>query len=163
MATKWKVKLGCPTCGHRYERVLKSLDAPNPPCPRCKTAERTRGLDFSSNRAPAAIGGNVQIKAIDETARITMDMYKMTDLRSDVRPGETAAPKIAPVLQERADGFFGGGKGRNKLPINPAMLKAAALRGAFTRGATDIVGAVHKAKVQVPVRFIAGDGVKGGS
>ena len=171
MTKRWEVKLRCPACGHRYKRVLKAEskeavdaipDSALPPCPCCKTAERVRGLDFNTPRAPAHVGGNVHVKAIDETAKIVMEDYKLGDLRSDVRPGETATPKLAPHLQAQADGFFGG---RKAAGLNPILGRAAAraLSGQARAGTPDVVGAVHKAKAMPPTKFIAGDGIKGGS
>ena len=165
MSTKFEVKLRCRVCSHRYKRILNSADEPDPPCPRCLKAERTRGMDFDRNRAPAAIGQNVQVRAIDETAKVTMEMYGMTDLRSDVRPGETAAPKLPPKQQEAADNFF---VGRKSIKGPMRTIAARAAMNAFSGNATAVASAqgarnpielVHKAKIRPDVRFVAGDGV----
>lgn len=165
MAAKYEIALRCGTCGHKYRRRVNSLDDPDPPCPRCETAARTRGIDFASSRAPAVIGSNVHVRAIDATAQIVMEDHKLGDLRSDVRPGETAAPKIAPHLQKQADNFFMGRKSMAGNPMQPifARAAAAAMSGAARDGTPDVVGATHKAKMMPKTRFIAGDGVSGGS
>jgi hypothetical protein len=149
MSTRYRPIYNCPHCGMRWkgsavkaqEGMSPEEDASyrlavgyTPKCPNldCGIVNVPRGIDLSIAKAPASIGQNVGIKAIDETAKIVMQDYGMTDLRSDVRPGETAAPKIAPHLQKQADNFFGGGK-RTNMPrnLNPALLGRAAIAGAF--------------------------------
>lgn len=112
-----------------------------PPCPKCGAFTEPRGIDLALNKAPASVGQNASIQAIDKTAEIVMQDYKMTDLRTDVRMGETAAPKIAPQLQVQADNFFVGGRKRhphlpNKPTMSPAFLREAAIKGAFRQGGT---------------------------
>ena len=112
--TKFEVRIRCTVCNHRYKRVMQAVDADaleyveNPPCPRCYLPERVRGMDVAGGKAPA-VGGSLAARAVDATAEIVMQDYQMTDLRSDVREGESAAPKLPPKQQEAADNFFGGG------------------------------------------------------
>ena len=142
MATVYRNFYNCPRCGNRWksksyrtpELAKKAAKGRPPQCPNlaCGEFQIPRGIDFDNPRAPAMIGQNVQIKAIDETAKIVMQDYGMTDLRTDVRPHETAAPKLAPKLQEQADNFFvGRGKRHPQLRQQTAALGQAAIHGAF--------------------------------
>ena len=153
---KVKVTLRCIPCGHRYTRVLPAEDAPDPPCPACLKREKIRGMDFSSNRAPATIGANPRIQAIDQTAEIVMQDHGLTDLRSDVREGETSAPKLPPKLQQMADGFFAGG-GKRKLIPNAAIMARRALAGSYSPGAQqapDPVAVAQAPRAPMPVRIL---------
>ena len=138
----------CPRCGNKWRgKVVTVLDGMSaeehaafklemdatPQCPNldCGVISVPRGIDLSLQTAPGLVGSNLQVKAIDETAKIVMQDYGMTDLRSDVRPGETTAPKIAPALQTQADNFFVGGRKRhpglpNRPTMSPAFLAMAA-------------------------------------
>lgn len=162
----YRVKLQCCTCGHVWKATLKSLDDPDPKCPNlaCSEAVLTRGMDFNSTRAPAAIGMSNAVRAVDETAKIVMDTYQMTDLRSDVRPGETMAPKLAPHLQKQADSVFGGAKrGNPLLPRNAGRLARNALAGAYrpgVGGTPDVIGQLHDARIKPKINIIASDSPK---
>lgn len=115
------------------------------------------GMDFASNRAPGIIGTNVHVKAIDETAKIVMEDYGHTDMRDDVRPGETMAPKLPPAQQAAADNYFGGGRKRELGGVNLARHARAAMAGALVDpGSTNrSIGSVHAARVRPPVHIVA--------
>lgn len=141
--TAWKGKptstVGVNTPNEDAEYKLAMYGTP--PCPKCGSYTEPRGMDMSLNKAPATVGQNTQVKAIDKTAEIVMQDYGMTDLRTNVRMGETAAPKIAPQLQVQADNFFVGGRKRhphlpNKASMSPAFLGKAAMAGAYRQGGT---------------------------
>lgn len=142
----------CPNCGMRWkgsavragEGRSPEEDAEyrlamngTPKCPNldCGTINIARGIDLSIPKAPAQVGQNTAIKAVDKTAEMVMQDYGMTDLRTDVREGETAAPKLAPRLQQQADNFFSGRGARRhpQLPtrMSPAMMGRAAIAGAY--------------------------------
>ena len=143
MAQVWRNRYSCKFCAHKWrsprydtkaeaDAAYEAEGGDALECPNCLKVMKARGIDFNNPRAPAMIGQNVQIKAIDETAKLVMQDYGMTDLRSDVRQGETAAPKLAPRLQQQADNFFTGrGKRHPQLRSSPAALGAAAIKGAF--------------------------------
>jgi hypothetical protein len=161
---QFKVTCRCTTCGHRWIYRTKHPDRPDPPCPNldCGVQGEPIGMDLTLNKAPAAIGGNIQVKAIDETAKIVMEDYGMTDLRSDVRETESAAPKLPPVLQRQADNFFGGGpKGQRRsgsgMPINLAAHARAALAGGLRdpRTESQTIGAAHRTRMAPPVLTVA--------
>lgn len=160
MSGKHKITLRCTSCGFRWTRIVSDakLAEPDPPCRRCKTRYETRGIDFDNPRAPANVGQNPRVNAIDQTAEIVMQDHGMTDLRSDVREGETMAPKLAPKLQAMADNMFVR-KGRNNplQGVNAGRLARQAMSGAFAPqrvGGVDPVAATHEARVKPPVRII---------
>ena len=114
-----RITFQCGKCNHQWVRTLKVEPKRDPPCPnrRCEeTAEREelkREVEnlrqiLAEQRAPATVGANIRVKAIDETARIVMADGRYTDLRDNLREGDTMAPKLPPVLQRQADGFFNG-------------------------------------------------------
>ena len=161
MAQVWRNRYSCRFCAHKWKSPRYDTKAEADAayeaeggdaleCPTCLKVMKARGIDFNNPRAPAMIGQNVQIKAIDETAKIVMQDYGMTDLRTDVRPHETAAPKLPPKLQEQADNFFVGRNKRHpQLRQQPAALGAAAIRGAFRQQpGYDPVAALHGMNAQ---------------
>lgn len=159
----FKVTCRCVQCGHRWMYRTKHPDRPDPPCPNldCGVQGEPIGMDLTLNKAPAAVGMNIGVKAIDETAKIVMEDYGMTNLRSDVRETESAAPPLPPVLQRQADNYFGGGpKGQRRspgMPINLAAHARAALAGRFNdpRGADQTIGAAHRARLAKPTITVA--------
>lgn len=156
----FKVTCRCATCGTRWNYRTKNPDRADPPCPNldCGIQGEPIGMDLSLNKAPAAVGMNISVKAIDETAKIVMEDYGMTDLRSDVRETESAAPKLPPVLQQQADNFFGGGpKGGRRPGINLAQHARAALAGSFSSPSLQdrTIGAAHRARLAKPTITVA--------
>jgi hypothetical protein len=82
------------------------------------------------------IGSNAKIqnKAIDETAKICMEDYNLTNLKDNVRMGDTIAPRLASKLQQKADTFFAGGpkaNSNNKTARFMNNLGRSAIKGAF--------------------------------
>lgn len=177
MAQVWRNKFNCRFCGHAWksprfdtkaeaDAAYEAAGGAEIECPNCTKVLKARGIDLSLGTAPASIGQNVGIKAIDETAKIVMQDYGMTDLRTDVRPHETAAPKLAPALQQQADNFFvGRGKRHPQLRTQPAALGAAAIRGAFRQQpGYEPVAALHgmnpvaRDTIRPKTRIVAGEG-----
>ena len=172
---RYKITCRCVLCGHRWSRFTANPDSPDPPCPRvtrwdddgkpaswCGQEVNPIGMDLTIARAPATIGASIQVKAIDETAKIVMEEHGFTDLRDDVRPGETMAPKLHPNLQAQADNFFGGPPGKRQTRgFNPGMHAAAAMRGAFSDPASTgaSLGAVHANRTRPPVHLVGDDRV----
>lgn len=160
---KYRLTLRCQKCATKYKRTVDVPDGvdlsaiADPPCPSCAKVQKTVRRDWSDGRAPGIVGGSVTTKAIDETARIVMEDNKLTDLHdSNLRAGDSMAPKLQPRLQAQVDSFFGGPKrGQASAGINTRALGAAALRGAFSAGTPNPVEAVHKSKVKPPIHIIA--------
>lgn len=159
----YKITCRCTRCGTKWKRRTKNPESPDPACPNlaCGEIPVIIGMDLTSNKAPATIGGNIAVKAMDETAAIVMQDYGMTDLRDDVRQGESASPKLPPKQQAMADNYFGGAKGRRAIPgMNPAAHVAAAVSGRLSDPASTnrSIGAVHQARVRPPVHIVAREG-----
>ena len=170
--TSFEVTIRCLTCSHRYKRTLRAASAealdrmPDPPCPKCKTAAKAqRGLDVGAGRAPA-VGGSLVVKATDYTAAATMEDYGLTDLRSDVREGEMAVPKLPTAQQHAVDNFFGGPiarSGRRRFGAAPLPTLKAAVSGRYMTPDTANPIAMQNAKRErPPINVVAGDGVKRG-
>lgn len=166
---RFQVTIRCQECHHRYKRVLAAEDesalaaVADPPCPRCSAAARApKPFDFASRKAPG-VGGSLTARAVDTTAEIVMQDYGMTDLRSDVREGESAAPKLAPRLQAAADNMFArrpqrGGAGVLGLP--PRSVLQAAVNGRFSTADTvNPISIQHAKRDKPPIHIVAGDGV----
>lgn len=126
--SKYQLVLRCKACRYKYKRTVELFgdesidDVPNPSCPKCaKRAMRTDSYEtaspplshdgmngiIESGRAPGIVGDKAIVRAIDKTAEIVMADHKLTDLRTDVREGDTMAPRLPPPQQKLADNFFG--------------------------------------------------------
>lgn len=168
--TRFQVTISCTACGHRYKRIMTAPDAdaleaiPDPPCPSCTKPLRQRGMKFNG-RAPS-VGGSLVVRAVDHTAQIVMEDHKMTDLRSDVREGESMAPKLAPRLQAMADNMFTRPKGRSNpavgiMGMNPRAIVNAAVNGRFnTSDTVNPIAIQHQKRDRPPIQIVGGDGVK---
>lgn len=141
---KYEVRIQCLRCNHIYKRVLKSLNDPDPPCPKKKCIE-TAAVEMAERRAanaaavfesgtfPGVTGDKPIVKAVDAVAEQVMVDYKLTDLKDNIRPGESMVPKLPPAQQAAADNFFSGNAGKaagiNSRQMN--MLGKRAIAGAF--------------------------------
>ena len=155
--TKYKIRYQCELCGHEYSRTFKAVPIKDPPCP-SKTCLATQELAslkkqvenlqrmVQEGHAPGLIGDKVVVKAVDETARIVMEDYKMTDLKDGIRHGEAVAPKLPGQQQTLADNYFGGGAmqaaGINKKQAD--LLGRRAISGAFRSAA------LNPSSIQLP-------------
>lgn len=123
-SAKYRTKLKCLDCGHRYIRVIRSLDDPDPPCPKCNAAARPRrGLKFNG-RAPAAGGSNIS-KAMAFAESEAARQSSFTNLRTPTRPGDVMAPALPPAQQAQADSMFAPrNKTRPNAPATPRHVQA---------------------------------------
>jgi len=155
--TKYKIRYQCELCGHEYSRTFKAVPVKDPPCPNkaCLAQQELASLKkqvenlqrmVQEGHAPGLIGDKVVVKAVDETARIVMEDYKMTDLKDGIRHGEAVAPKLPGQQQTLADNYFGGGAmqaaGINKKQAD--LLGRRAISGAFRSAA------LNPASIQLP-------------
>lgn len=115
-------------------------------CPVCDSPEIQYRGKISKDIPSETVMKN---KCVDKTADIVMHDYGMTNLKDNVRPGETMAPKLDPVRQAAADGMFGGAKNR-KMPFNAGKLAKQALSGVLRdpRSYIDPVRALHTAETR---------------
>ncbi|MGO8705073.1 MAG: hypothetical protein ACLQVA_14775 [Candidatus Brocadiia bacterium] len=163
--SRFLVKLRCTSCAHKFKRIMSAEDElhlaelPDPPCPRCGVIQHKRGMDVGGGKAPA-VGGSLAVRAVDETARIVMEDHGMTDLRSDVREGESMAPKLPPKQQALADNFFAPPKSRRSaaggiFSLPPAAVLKAAVGGRFMTPDTVVPMASQRASDRPAVNVIA--------
>ena len=121
-AKRYRQWFRCPDCGHRYaSKWAKAPPKKDLPCPRpaCAAERQTRQLQIENHRlramlaeqrAPAQIGVNPAVKAVDYTAEAVMTDYGMTNLKDSIREGETMAPKLPGQQQAQADNYFAAEK-----------------------------------------------------
>lgn len=175
MSTQFQVTIRCmnPECSHRYKRVMEAADAesldyiPDPPCPKCAVKRKAKKFDFKSGKAPAA-GGSLIVRAVDTTLNMVSEDYGMTDLRTNVREGESMAPKLPPKQQAMADNFFarpaGGQRRRGPtggiFDLSPKAVMQAAVNGRFnTPDTPNPVAIQHRKRDAAPIHIVAGDGI----
>jgi hypothetical protein len=140
-----RVTFECRKCGKQFSRVYKCVPAKDPKCPNKHCAEESRLAQLErenenlrrmleSGHAPAQIGKNVTVKAVDATAEIVMQDYGLTDLKDNVREGETVAPKLPGRQQQMADAYFSPAKAGRMAGLRTRqaeLMKHAAISGAY--------------------------------
>lgn len=122
---RYRVRCRCLRCGHVYSRIIKKINDPDPPCPK-KACRQAIAAELAQRQAdnveamietgetPGHIGANIKVKAIDETAKIVMEDYNMTDLKDNVRRGDSMAPQLTPRQRAMNQNFWGGGRMSDK-------------------------------------------------
>lgn len=114
---------------------------------------------LSKLMSPTPQGEKNRIKAVDTTADIVMQDYKIGDLPDrGIRPGDNMAPKLPPAQQVKADNFFGGGKKNGNGMFNPGNIRRMVNSGALkpeANGAINPIARTHAARVRPPVQVIA--------
>ncbi len=173
----------CSDCDHRFERVTQ--DDPRkkggrpPSCPECKKGKYStiksisksnkiytqEELDKNSNdiidsRRMAAIGGKSNFtKAWDATQEMVASDYQMTDLNTNLRAGDSMAPKLAPHLEKQVDEVFKANKpimGQNTAVSLNKSLTAQINAGKYAgqSGARDITARAQNSGYKVPTNVI---------
>ena len=147
----------CDVCGHEWSKVFRAVPKKDPACPmpacvavstaeaELRAAERMEQI-LESRIPPGHIGESKVVKAVDETARIVMEDYQMTDLKDNIRHGEGVAPKLPGQQQTMADNYFGGGAMQNAgiSSKQAQLLGRRAISGAFRSAA------LNPASIQLP-------------
>lgn len=109
-------------------------------CPRCGSQD----VKYMGHTTSGIISKTSQnmIKALDITAKMAMDQYKMGDinLNSNMKEGDSCAPKLPPRQQQAADAFFNGGG----LP-NASRIGKNAMAGAY-RDPNNPVASLHQSR-----------------
>ena len=172
--TKFKLTLRCTDCGHKWTKVVECRDSnidevPNPPCVKCKKTRKRKhgGLKeiVASGRGPAVTGNNIKNQAIDETARIVMEDFGMSDLKTNTREGDSQVPSLTPRQQAMSKHFWGGSRARKPL-VDMKQTVSSAMQGAFLpgRGAragegavsgNEVLTSLHSRRVAPKVSIIA--------
>lgn len=137
---KVRVWFVCDDCGHEYSHVYDAIPRRNAPCPQVscvaaraarrarKSADNVTGM-LESGQTPGITGRNPMVGVIDNTAKVVMEDYQLTDLKDNIREGESMAPKLPGKMQEAADGYFSGGAGQTSKQAQ--LIGRRALAGAY--------------------------------
>lgn len=156
----------CESCETKikiYEQPEEKLTK----CPNCDSEQVKFVCHIDRYTSQAA---KTQNKAIDVTADIVMEDYKMGNLTDKkMQPGENMAPRLDPVRQNMADGMFGGkkkgfntcldlGTGRARSigngGINMGALARNAMGGAYRSSGIDPVAAAQGKKEPLRINFV---------
>ena len=169
---KFQVTIRCTACRHRYKRVMSAEDedslayVPDPPCPVCARATQVPKFEFNG-KAPAAIG-SLHVRAVDQTADIVMKDHGLTDMKDNVREGESSVMPLPPRQQAMADNFFSRPRGAGRrhsgdiFQLPPRAVLQAAVSGRFsTPDTVNPVATQHAAKSSAPIHIIAAAGAGG--
>lgn len=116
---RYKMNYRCELCGTEYSKICKAPPKKTPDCPNKGCSDKARIAEMEkqiinltkmleSGVAPAQIGHKTVVKAIDETSKIVMEDFSMTNLKDHLRTGETMAPSLPVAQQKLADNYFGG-------------------------------------------------------
>lgn len=126
---RYRVKCQCDRCGHVYHSAwAKAPPKRDPPCPRKKCIEAAaREVSEAEvvrlqqmlleQRGPPTVGANKVVRAVDATAEMVMEDYGLTNLKDNIREGESMAPPLPQPQQARADAYFGGGGLKTQVPV----------------------------------------------
>lgn len=176
--TRYRIYYSCDVCGHTWNKVTTKVSGKDPLCP-SKVCKKERAIqeaeDAAANmaqiieerRAPGVIGSNAMVNAVDTTAKIVMEDHGMTDLRDNVREGDTLAPKLPGKQQIAADNYFGTGNAKAAGATNrtASLLKRRAIAGAFKNMAGNpqaMLGNPKRGDSPLrPVASIRNDGFRG--
>lgn len=147
----FEVKFCCDDCNHVFYKITekdpRKVGGRSPSCPECKkTKSKAKSqikvsgdvkpqteaqkdavvLDIiTAKKFPSQGKGNFT-KAMDETAKIVMEDYQMTNLNDNLREGDNMVPKLRPDLEAQV------GTGFNTQKNNVAGLAGANLNKALT-------------------------------
>ena len=168
----------CSDCKHEFERTTKNYPRKDPPCPNCKKRERIKFRSSisdkthnlfdtvqemnESHKAPSVGGANLKNKAIDITAEMVMQDYKMTDINMDssLREGDNCVPKLPPGLEQKVDQVFKPQKPimgqQAATTVNKAIMRGINAGAFITQGmSNDVVARQQRSGVKIPTSIIA--------
>lgn len=162
-----RITYECEKCGHVWVRTFKAMPKKDPGCPNRHCADKSRIADLEremanlramleSGVAPAQIGGNIRVQAIDRTAEIVMQDNRLTDLKDNIRMGETMAPRLPPVMQRQADNLFAAARPAGNVPIIGASQASSRVSSKFLArvGAKAIAGG-YRTNAVLPTAVVA--------
>ncbi len=180
----FEVRYDCDDCNHVFYKIVdrdpRKVGGRAPACPECKKLKakvksqiKVRGdiqpqtavqkdaaiQDIIVSKKFPAQGKGAFTKAMDETAKIVMEDYQMTDLNDNLREGDNMVPKLRPDLEEKVGQGFNTNQKNNVMGIAGSNLNRA-LTGAINTNRFASQGdVVSKAMsvVRPPVTNIIGD------
>jgi hypothetical protein len=97
-------------------------------CPKC---EGTDFKDVTPQTSAIKTSSSNFNKAVDQTAEMVMQDYKMTDINmgSSLRAGDTCVPKLQPHQEQMVDKVFDGKTKNNVLGMQGDKLTSALMKG----------------------------------
>ena len=140
---RYKITAFCERCETQFSWITTKMDGKTRACPKkaCKEAaleeeieRRARNMAriLETQIPPGHIGDKPGVRAIDKTAEVVMTDYGLTDLKDNIREGESMAPKLPAPQQKAADGFFGNGSANpGQMSAQARRLQARAIAGAY--------------------------------
>lgn len=174
---KYRMTFGCLDCGHTFKKITTNRNLSDPKCPECKGKKKKNKQYRMGDGAVSdadlevrpdtgkrifGIGGSTHTKAIDTTAEIVMQDHGLTDLRTDMRAGESQVPKLPPALQAQVDGMFSAGgnvsKSGKKSPFDRQKIISKINSGALLKRtggdiAQQAVQNIAKPKVNIEAHY----------
>lgn len=180
---KYRIFAMCHRCGEEFSWVANAPGGKDRKCPRsaCKAAaleeeiqRRAENLArmIETSTPPGHIGDKTIVKAIDTTAEVVMTDHKMTDLRDNLRVGDSMAPKLPTVgasgmpMRSAAEGFFGGANTIGHAGIRnrsqAEMLGRRAIAGAFRDAAVNPTALIPGRQGEAVLRPVSSERLKGG-
>lgn len=143
----YRQKLHCSKCGNTWTRIVNDSGGVAPSCPVCNEPDKKIGMNFNSGKAPSIKGNNTtsgyRNRGIDMAFDVAAHDYNQTDLRDNVREGDSMVKPLRPDLQKQVDNFFNGG---NLNVPNASIMRRKknqdllnrAVNGAFKGAAVDV-------------------------
>lgn len=181
----FETKYNCEDCSHVFYRITerdprKTKGGRPPSCPECKKMKaiaksqiKVRGdvrpqsqeqkdnviEDIIASKKFPSSGKGAFTKAMDDTARIVMEDYQMTNLNDNLREGDNMVPKLRPDLEERVGKGFETNQKNNVAGLAGANLNKALTAQINTNRFSSQGDVVSKAMsvVQRPVTNIIGE------
>lgn len=144
----------CKHCGTKWSKVSSKATMKQPRCINLDCDKPHRDIGFDPAGTAPAIGGSTIVRAVDYTAEVVMQDHKLTDLKDNIRVGETMAPKLPMPMQQAADTFFDP-KNNPQIAANPRRqaylqnLGKRAIAGAFRSTALDVKGVLPDNRVKL--------------
>jgi predicted nucleic acid-binding Zn ribbon protein len=140
-------KYSCGACG-KFTRFYKEAEGDKlGHCQHCGS-EDVKYMGYIPSGVISTSSQNM-IRAVDATAKMTMETYGMTDINmgSNMRPGDICTPKLPPAQQAMADGMFNHAKSPMAKNINMAAIGKKAIAGAYA-DPNNAVARLHQSKVK---------------
>ena len=138
----------CRTCAHRFSVVRLTADSTKVKTPKCphkgcngrvrESHMEDRGMDVAAGRAPATT--SVQAQAYDLAHEWQMEEQQRTNIKDNVRPGESSAPPLPAHLQTMADGFWGGKRKQNTRTARADLSPIYGARATAAQGGQPAIG-----------------------
>lgn len=172
----FECKYSCSDCGNVFSVITENKPKGRcPSCPQCKKsnypslksttksnktytqAELDKNVEdiVISRKAPSVGGTSNFNKAWDATQEMVAVDYQMTDLNTNLRAGDSMAPKLRPDLEQQVDQVFKTNKpimGQNAAVSLNKSLTAQINAGKYTgqSGNRDITQRVQNSGYKVP-------------